>query len=71
MVWLSVHACEHTRMYGVLVLGHPHPTLVHNGSGKLLSVGASAETWGASLAQANALELPEAHRQGVSWHMDQ
>ena len=46
MVWLSLHACEHAHMYGVLVLGHPHPTLVHNGNGKLMSVDASSEPWG-------------------------
>ena len=70
MVWLSLHACENAHMYGVLVLGQPHPTLVHNGNGKLMSVDASSEPWegagGASLASANALELSKAHRQCVS-----
>ena len=46
MVWLSLHACEMRTCMGYFCLGNPHPTLVHDGSGKLLSVDASAEPWG-------------------------
>ena len=44
---VAVAACmRNAHMYGVLVMAHPHPTLVHHGNGKLMPVDASSELWG-------------------------